>query len=268
MVVSGLLLVLQSLTLNQRHLWADEVETAERARIILDKGLPVMTDQDGRISVNAAGKEIEDSDLHRYTPWMQFYTASLGLYAGHFFEKSNSDFWVRWPFVILHSLSSAIIAAEFLPFSVGYQITAGVFYGMNSVQFVHHRTARYHALLEFFLVLGLLGLKLQKKWALWMSLPLMHTQTLAGLVASGVLVGFKNAQWKLNFKNLLKDSIPGAIAFIGILILCRPWLQSAWGGLGRPQFNVLKDPMIWPWFLMLVSLVAVDHRYNKSKKHT
>jgi hypothetical protein len=260
------LLVLQGVTLSQRHMWADEVETVERARSILDGGLPRLVDSENRISVNAAGKEIEDSNLHRYTPWLQFYTGALGLAVGKLVNSTDSDFWVRIPFVFFHSLSSAIIAVEFLPVSAGFKIVSGIFYGMSSVQFVHHRTARYHALLELLFVFGLLALKYKKSWALWMAVPLVNTQTLSGLVASGVLFCLKNSRIDFKNKKMFFDLIPIAVAVIGIAVLCRPWLQSAWGGLGRPQFDVLKDSMVWPGFLFATVLVGLDYYFNRSKQ--
>src|SRR5262249_29970802 len=81
-VVTLLIFIVASQNLGVRYLWQDELETAERAKSILSYGLPKVIDDEGRISVNAGGREIEDGNLHRYTPWVQFYVGAFGLELG------------------------------------------------------------------------------------------------------------------------------------------------------------------------------------------
>ncbi|MCB0421858.1 MAG: hypothetical protein KDD61_12735, partial [Bdellovibrionales bacterium] len=64
--VALLLFSFMNLGLGYRHIWQDEIETAERARSILFYGIPKTIDPEGRVSVNTSGAELENSDLHRY----------------------------------------------------------------------------------------------------------------------------------------------------------------------------------------------------------
>ena len=95
--------------LGYRTLWADELETAERARSIVESGLPKIFDSAGNLSVSSAGKEIEEGLLHRYTPWLQFYVGAAGIEFGRRFGLA-SDTGVRLPFIILHAATSGLIA--------------------------------------------------------------------------------------------------------------------------------------------------------------
>src|SRR5688500_4254809 len=93
--------------LGYRHLWLDEVDTAERTRTVLESGYPRVIDEKGRASLNTAGREIEDGDVHRYTPWLQYYVAAPGLLAAELFGL-NRDAWTRMPFVACHALASGL----------------------------------------------------------------------------------------------------------------------------------------------------------------
>src|SRR5688572_6718010 len=69
--------------LGWRHLWVDEVDTAERAKAILAHGYPRLVDEHGHLSLNTAGQELEGGETHRFYPWGQFYVAATGLGVGN-----------------------------------------------------------------------------------------------------------------------------------------------------------------------------------------
>ena len=129
--------------LGYRTLWADELETAERARSIVESGLPKIFDSAGNLSVSSAGKEIEEGPLHRYTPWLQFYVGAAGIEFGRRFGLA-SDTGVRLPFIILHAATSGLIARGLVAgLSIGALPAIGIatLYGLGSVRLIHARTA-------------------------------------------------------------------------------------------------------------------------------
>lgn len=260
--------------LGSRHLWQDEIETAERARSILNFGYPTVVDQEGRPSVNAGGLEIEESILHRYTPWLQFYWAAGGLEAS---RKLNfdPDIGVRFPFVLAHSISSALIThglISYVSLNPLFSILAGSLYGWQSVRLVHARTSRYHALLDLlFILLLILAGRIRKDsfaphkgFAFGLALLaffLPQTHTLGGSLLSftgalALLTSFflNQTQTQKNsprihldrFLPLFKNyGIPllfgGIFSIVVIVILCRPHLQSHWSFFTETKFRSLRD---------------------------
>ncbi len=267
LVFLGTLFVLLSIglpTLSSRHLWSDEVETADRARIILERGLPKLVGTDERISVNAAGKEIEDSDLHRYTPWVQFYVGALGLKVGSFFDW-NSDFSIRWPFFFLHALTAAMLATFIVPGGIFLKLAFGLFYGLSSIEFLHARTARYHSILAFLIVLYFLWNKKRGPWSAALFPVLVHTHTLAGSAVSALLFLKNQILGSASKSKQIVSFLILGLSALSVLLLTRPWVQSAWGSFSRPELRSLKDQMLSPWVLLFLSAGFFCYKYERSK---
>ena len=190
--------------LGYRTLWADELETAERARSIVESGLPKIFDSAGNLSVSSAGKEIEEGLLHRYTPWLQFYVGAAGIEFGRRFGLA-SDTGVRLPFIILHAATSGLIARGLVAgLSIGALPAIGIatLYGLGSVRLIHARTARYHALTDFlFIAAWIVFGKIRRRRRLSpgasasagmtvllgvILIALLHTQTLVGILGASI----------------------------------------------------------------------------------
>jgi hypothetical protein len=224
-----------------RHIWQDEAETAERARAILAFGVPRVVDPEGRPSLNAGGREIEEGTLHRYTPWGQFYIGAAGLAVGRSIGLSD-DASLRLPFVFLHSASSTLLSYT-LTTAVAWPVTASVaastLFGLQSVRILNNRSARYHAGLDFFFILGLLAIALRQKGSSLLALStflLPQIHTLGGAVLSSTLVLIallvalieERSFWKALRRELWCAMVPAAMSVVLICVLCRPWLQTAW----------------------------------------
>lgn len=251
-----------------RHLWQDELETAERAKSILHFGIPKVVDDEGRISVNAAGLEIEDSDIHRYTPWLQFYIGAAGL---KWPFTSKADFNLRLPFTIFHAASTGLITWGSIGLAAIHPVlatTLGIVWGINSVRLAHNRTARYHAVLDFLWVLCLFLLALSWRssiyfwWAGIVLVLLFHAHTLAGLGATGVALTllfsrhFKIESW---WRPIV---ITTGIGFLALLMLTRPWLQAKWGGLTAPIPTSFVSPMLLPYWICCLALAIYFHKVS------
>lgn len=247
--------------LGQRHLWQDEIETAERARAILSFGVPTVVDPAGNISLNTGGLEIEDGRLHRYSTWLQFYVGALGLVAfkyGDDTDRQASDRAIRLPFAILHAGSSAVLAYGLSSLGSVHPIMAfaiASLYGGQSLRLVHARTARYHSLLDFLFVVGLVLIGLVRKsefvfrrplaWSLAVVIAILpHVQQMGGSALAlllGLTFGLSsvfNPASSLTFSRIywwsrvrpfvLPILIFGLISLAGLLLLTRPWLQGHW----------------------------------------
>jgi len=237
---------LTGLGLGYRHIWQDEAETAERARTILESGLPRVIDSSGQVSLNSAGREIEEGNLHRYTPWAQFYVGAAGLKFGKFFGLT-SDESLRLPFALAHALTSSLISFglnsyALVPLPVSFAVA--LLFGVQTNRILHNRTARYHSLIDLFLMLGLLcigAFRHERQWAkllLALSiffLPQFHTLggslmslMLAAIFGIVLFFSYKREKFYLWFKYA---AVPGLLALISLLALTRPWRQEAWGVL-------------------------------------
>ncbi len=247
-----------SMAAGYRHLWQDEIETAERARTIVEYGVPMIIGPDGKMSLNTGGKEIIDSgNLHRYTPWGQFYVAASGLFIGNFLGN-NPDAAVRVPFIVAHSMTSflysfALVEVALLPVPAAILLSTAL--ALQTIRMVHNRTARYHAWLDFLFMLGLVsysGIFLYWKSAKYFLassiffLPQIHT--LGGSLLSfmlGVLAFYSfcfekktdGEKW-MTWKQLIFFVIlPGLISFVLILICTTPWAQPSWGANNTFNWN-------------------------------
>lgn len=264
--------------LEYRTIWQDEVETAERAKSILDGGLPRVVDPNGNWSLNTGGREIDSGDLHRYTPWFQFYVGAAGLAIGEKLGLSP-DASIRLPFFFLHSASSGL-AAVLLPGITGvpYLAAAAVatLYGVASVRVIHDRTARYHGLTDFlffaaWILYGVFRRRLldggktaipAAALALALSL-LVHSHTLCGLLASGF---FAALVW-LEFPKIRKTyffvlALVPAVA--ALILLVQPSEQAkVWGALkiqrGRSLRSWFEIGYAIPFFVFTV-LMAFGFR--------
>ncbi|MBK9039646.1 MAG: hypothetical protein IPL83_10850 [Bdellovibrionales bacterium] len=296
-ITLGLVLLVCFPGLGSRHLWQDELETAERARSILAFGFPTVIDEEGRPSVNAGGLEIEESALHRYTPWLQFYWAAIGLEVSRRFDF-DADIGVRAPFALAHSISSALIThalISYVSLNPAVSIVAGGLYGFQSVRLVHARTSRYHALLDllFVVFLILIGKIRTNSFApdkrsglglflLAFLLPQAHTLggSLLSLIGGLTLLGSFVLNQKSTFhsERLLRRIYPlfknygmpmvvgGVISFLVIIILCRPYLQSHWVFFKDTRFRSLRDfPGIRYSIYALIFYISILGFYRKWK---
>jgi hypothetical protein len=243
-----------------RHIWQDEAETAERARSIVAFGVPKTIDPEGRISVNSGGLEIEETDLHRYTPWLQFYSAALGFAIGERVGLS-ADASVRMPSIVMHGMTSSLISYGLtLALGVSPVASAGLatLFGFQSVRLLHNRSARYHALLDFLFALGMVSFVWARRTGFvitWSGavaiflLPQVHT--LGGCLLASILVLVVLANTflvrKLSFFATLRASwarvlVPFFVSLGLLLWLTRPWLHDFFKIPGGPQnFRSLKS---------------------------
>lgn len=244
------LLVVVNQGLGYRYLWQDEIETAERARSILFFGYPKTIDSEGRLSLNSSGFELENSEVHRITPWGQFYWAAGGEALGKFLSWDR-DRAVRFPFTVAHCLTSAILSIGLthfygLPVMMSQVVTT--IFGLQSIRLIHNRTARYHALLDFILALSLLGLGcLKRNFKLGIGFILVgvffapHVQTLSGSLIAA-LTGFVALYTIWNADNhpiRYKVSASGLIVFTGLISLgLLVWLIELWIPRGIGEFSL------------------------------
>lgn len=270
LLVALLVFALTSRGLEYRFLWQDELDTAERARTICESGVPRVIDESGMASLTVGGQEVEDGKLHRYQPWVMFYTAAAGLC---FAEQlgMNRDGAVRLPGVVLHAVVSGL-ASWSLASSAGFPVVVanltGLALGAQSVRISHNRTARYHADLDFLVVLAMVGLgaiRRGKRWG-WpllslsiFLLPLTHSISGSafslglGFFAAVILaqsLGWQSVEYRMKLLNWVV--LPGMLSLIFLLALSRPWAQS-WGldwqmpGItGVRDFNGILYAFLWP----------------------
>lgn len=227
-----------------RHLWQDEVETAERSRSVAEAGLPRFVDSQGRISVNAAGQELEEGVLHRYTPWGQFYLGAGGLLAGKALGFTE-DASLRAPFIVSHALTSSLVSFGLtafggLPVAVG--VGVGTLFGVQTVRVLHNRTARYHGVLELLTVLGMLGLGMisrgDKRGRALLAgsiflLPHFHS------IGGGLMSSLLGLAALLFYREWRTVVVSWALSLAALLALTRPWVQEAWNKGGEQGFRSL-----------------------------
>ncbi len=265
-VVLGLLLPVAGF----RHLWQDEVETAERARSVAESGLPRFVDVQGRISVNAAGQELEDGTLHRYTPWGQFYLGAGGLLAAAPIGL-NQDAAVRAPFIVCHALTSSLLSfalSAYGGFPVGAAVGVASLYGVQTTRVLHNRTARYHGALDLLTMIGMIGLALLGRGAprgrmlagaAIFLLPHFHSiggGLMSSLFCLTILI-FYRKEWPVAV-------VSSVLSLIALLGLTRPWLQETWNKGGEHQLRSLSFFEIgysFPFFIL-----GIVYLYSKGAK--
>lgn len=255
-----------------RHLWPDEIETAERARSILESGFPCVIDKEGNVSVISGGLELEEGRLHRYSPWGQFYAAAGGLVIGKCFglERDRS---VRLPFVTTHALTTAMLSyglSGVLSFSPPVVAGVSLLWGLQTERLLHNRSARYHAFLDFFVVLGLIGLgrwRLHKRWGVGLIcvsvflLPHFHTLT-GTFFAAALMVDLfflKDKSWR----SFIITSVVFFASLVLLLLLTRPWAHLALGPLEPMSFSScikMFKRMAYAFYFLIGSVVFVAAR--------
>lgn len=264
-----------------RHLWQDELETAERARTILESGVPLVVDERGLVSTNAGGREIEDGDLHRYTPWVQFYVGAIGLAVARGIGASE-DAGLRAPFAASHAATTGMLSYGLCTLggvSAPVAAVVGVLFGLETVRLAHARTARYHALLDLFACVGLIGLGAartgRRSGAIALAAAIFlspQTHTLGGSVTSlalGVLA--LCGAWRPRggpgpldgYAGLARFVVlPGLASLVLLLVLTRPWLQDAWSGgsFGFRAFHPLAIAAVPVGFLAICSVASAATR--------
>jgi len=289
LLVFAVVLYISAPGLASYPLWQDEVETAERARSVLEQGLPQVLDAQGELSLNAGGLEIEDGELHRFTPPVQFYVGALGLAAGRLFQ-ANEDLAIRSPFVVAHALTSSVVLYGLRTVGgVGVVASAvpALLFGAQSVRLIYDRTARYHALLDLALALGLLALGRYRqgvpgwRWVLagvLVVLPQIHTfggalsVVVLGLAALYVIVGGGSEQ-RLPLSGRVAAYanwvvLPGLLSLAQVTFYARPWLQQAWSTtdfVSPPSVGDFFGISFWLYVLSgAVVLLAFAREYART----
>jgi hypothetical protein len=234
--------------LGYRALWQDEIETAERARTVLESGVPRVIDRSGELSVNWGGYELDQGPVHRYNTWGQFYVAAVGLGLGRAFGL-EPDAAVRSPFVAAHAATAGLVSlglSTFVGASLPVSLAAGVAVAVQTPRLVHNRTARYHGLLDALAVLGLVALGAWRHGHRWgppvfavtlFALP--HTHIFGGTVLAlglSVLGLYVSVMRALPSRRLgVRDAVvyigaPGVLSLLVVALLVRPWMYGAMGG--------------------------------------
>jgi hypothetical protein len=244
-----------------RHLWQDEVETAERSRSVAETGLPRFVDSQGRISVNAAGQELEEGVLHRYTPWGQFYLGAGGLLAGRPLGLSE-DAAVRAPFIVSHALTSSLVSFGLSAFGglpVAASVGIGTLFGVQTARVLHNRTARYHGVLDLLTVLGMLGLGMiargDKRGRVLLAAAIFllpHFHTLGGGLMSSLL----GLAALLYYREWTTVIVSSALSFAALLALTRPWVQETWNKGGEHHLRSLTFFEVSYAFLFFAAAIA------------
>lgn len=262
-----------------RHVWQDEVETAERARSILETGLPRVLDSSNNVSLNSGGWEIEDSNVHRYTPWVQFFAGAIGLGVGRQLGFSE-DSSVRMPFILAHGLTSTLISYGLSAgFAMSPFITVPIatLFSLQSSRILHNRTARYHSLLDLFFTMGLVGIGMLRSRARFAKvlislsvILLPHVHTLGGSLLASIVVIMALVQhvclsrkfdaFDLIKANLYSVVLPAVFSVFALLWLVHPWSQKHWSTVHSDQsFRSLKATLevgyaFYPFILMCLVL--------------
>lgn len=288
-VILFLCFFVNSISLGYRHLWQDELETAERAKSILSYGVPKTIDPYGRLSLNAAGKEVEENFLHRYTPWLQFYVGAAGLSLGKNLNL-DKDLAIRLPFTFAHSLSTAFLNYGLLNYCKAnpyISLAISLAYNFEGSRLVHARTARYHSILDLLTMLSVISLANLRKRGKGFSLLginlflLIQTHPLGGgLLAVTLLVSLlacelsniEQLSMKTSLESTIKKTlIPFLASLVVILFLCRPHLQDAWHSdfsldLGRSFFY--KQRIFTPIPVsVLFSLLSISFLFLRREKN-
>ena len=228
-----------------RHLWQDEVETAERARSILASGVPRVVDPEGRLSLNAGGLELEEGTLHRLSPWGQYYAGASGLAAGRVLGASE-DASVRAPFIAAHALTSSLLSLGLASFGlpVAASVGVGTLLGAQTSRVLYNRSARSPAFLDLLTLLGMLGLGAlargdrRGRWPLAAAiflLPQFHVFG-GGLIASllALCAVYFYGEWRL-------AAASAGASLAALLALTRPWAQAGWSRGNEHGFRSLSS---------------------------
>ena len=175
-----------------------------------------------------------------------FYTAAAGLCFADQLGMSR-DGAARLPSVVLHATASGLASwglAALGGFPVVVANLTGLALGLQSVRISHNRTVRYHAILDFLVVLAMIGLgsiRRQRAWG-WVLLSvaiflLPQTHSISGSAFSlsfgffAALILAQTVDWRSHEyqkKMLAWVVLPGLLSLITLLVLSRPWAQS-WG---------------------------------------
>ena len=280
-----------------RHLWQDELETAERAKSIVygGAGVPLTIDPYGQVSLNAGGREIEEGAVHRYTPWGQFYFGAVGIVTGSVLDTSP-DASVRSPFILAHALTSSLIGYGLYALA-GLPMIPSLFvssiFGLQSVRLINNRTCRYHALLDLLFAIGMIGIGLRNRkdsklakalvgCAVFL-LPQCHTlggSLLASLlvlasIASSIYLQFEKGPSRsfwLSLKTALAQSfwsalVPIVLSIFLVLILTRPWLQTAWNSMPGPNtFRSIKSGFEIAYAFYIFAAAIVFFLFQKERR--
>ncbi|MEW5853433.1 MAG: hypothetical protein AB2A00_31950 [Myxococcota bacterium] len=276
LLLTAVLVALCTPGLGYRHLWLDEVDTAERTRTVLESGYPRVVDERGFFSLNTAGREIEDGDVHRYTPWVQYYVAAPGLAVAMALDLDR-DKWSRVPFVLCHAATSGVASyalAAFAGVPLGWAIAVGGALGLQSVRLVYNRTVRYHAPMDLLSVVGLAGLaalwarRRSARWILATSiflLPQTHSMSGSAIALTLGVLAWSFLVEKERFPDrgdarrvaLLFVALPGLASALLLTLLTRPWAQAAWGAWERREVRGLDNSAIRYAFIFSLACSGV-----------
>jgi hypothetical protein len=248
-VLSLAIFAFASQGIGYRAIWQDEIETAERARTIVESGVPRVIDRSGELSLNWGGHELEDGTAHRYNTWGQFYLAAVGLALGRA-AGMHPDAAVRVPSVASEAATAGLISYGLSAFAgtpMPVSVIAGAAVALQTPRLVHSRTARYHGLLDLLTTLGLIaigGLRHDYRWAPWLFAGVLfglpHTHVFGGSVLSlglSVLALYVSLArpalgWPARLRHVATHIlIPGVVSAGLVVWIVRPWQHTALGAL-------------------------------------
>lgn len=248
--------------LGDRNLWQDEAETALIAHNVLQTGLPMAWDGKRLVTQNE-GKEMTDSFLWAWTPWMMHYVAAGGMAVA-----GETSFGARWPFALIGSLSFPVFYWFVRHKSQNrFLAVTAVVLLLSSVQYLLlMRQCRYYALLPLAFFVAV---------AAYLSLPSKRSTLI--LIAAGTFLFHSNyASSVIAFAGLLlhtaifrrREAVWGQLALSGLAIGATtvPWIALT-GVFNRVSHSssfakdavctlIMANRYVCPWLIIIGVIVG------------
>ena len=255
--------------LGDRHLWQDEAETALIAHNVLQTGLPMAWDGKRLVTQNE-GKEMTDSFLWAWTPWMMHYVAAAGMAVA-----GETSFGARWLFGLIGTLAFPVFYWLVRRKSNNrFLAVTAVALLLSSVQYLLlMRQCRYYALLPLAFFVAV---------AAYLSLPSKRCMVI--LIAAGIFLFHSNyVSSVIALAGLLlhaaifrrREAIWGQLALSGLAIGATtvPWIMLT-GVFNRvsPSLSfaqgavctlIMANRYVCPWLLIIG--VVVGHSLKRAQ---
>ena len=279
-LLSALAAALLLFNLGGRCLWEDEAETALLGRSILHHGIPIAIDN-GVVISQEVGTEFGPDGVWRWSPWMQFYLAAIGLKL-----FGATAFGVRFPFALLAVLVVPLtyVAALRMYESIVVARFSALALATSVWFFLHARQARYCSPAYVFaclILIAVIEIRRSTSWTIGLAISgalLFYTNYLLAivyLVAIAIASPLLCAEVAF-FKRLIAGlagtvllSLPGVVYFDVFgkpAMTFIPWRQFA---MYATQYVTFLAPLpllvvaAWSdrrrgatWFLFAVSLIT------------
>jgi hypothetical protein len=208
--------------LGDRNLWQDEAETALIAKNVLRTGLPL--GWDGRnLVTQLSGREMTDSYLWGWTPWLMHYVAAFGMAVA-----GETAFGARWPFALAGCLTLPLfyVVVARVARDRALALVASLLL-VTSVQFLlFARQCRYYSLLPIAFLVALHGYDLLPSWTGVVALAfgllaLFHGNSIAGAIAASGF-GIHLLLFRREREVLTKFAVAGGAFLAG----SAPWVAA------------------------------------------